>query len=140
MDNQLSITLTAVPENAGASRWYIRNFIDGLSLEEEAIADILTCTGEAVANVIEHAYTDSDFPGPFHIMGVIVGDVINFLISDEGNWKEPVVSEERGRGLPLMKALSESCLINPVPETKGTVIMLSFPLIKKAQNALRKVG
>ena len=77
-------------------------------------------TNEACQNAIEHAYGLS--PEPFDVELSRDGDgAIVIAVRDRGGWRESV-SEDRGRGLPLMRALMDEVDIEQRP-TGSTVVL-----------------
>jgi anti-sigma regulatory factor (Ser/Thr protein kinase) len=75
---------------------------------------------EAAANVVEHAY-------PRRAGDVIVrarrddGELL-VVVHDEGNWRSPSRTDQRGRGLTVMRSLVDEVVI--VPSPSGTTVML----------------
>lgn len=66
-------------------------------------AAVVLATHEAVANAIQHA----DSAGPVVVRGDYGPDGVVIEVTDHGHWKLPddPPSEERGRGLNLIRAL-----------------------------------
>ena len=66
-------------------------------------AAVVLATHEAVANAIQHAGT----PCPVVVRGESGTDGVFIEVTDEGHWKAPddPPSEERGRGLTLIRSL-----------------------------------
>lgn len=81
---------------------------------------------EAVANAVEHAYHGRE-PGTVALRASLaeVPDTVVVTVSDEGRWRasesEPGV---RGRGIPLMHALSSDVTISPGPG--GTTVRTTW--------------
>jgi anti-sigma regulatory factor (Ser/Thr protein kinase) len=79
-------------------------------LTEHGVADdhrfaIITAVGEAVANAVEHAY--ADVPGTVNLHVRFDESVVRVHIEDSGRWRPATKEEERGRGIPLMRALMD---------------------------------
>ncbi len=93
-------------------------------MSDIGIADIVLVVNEACTNCIEHAYRDID-AGPIlvdanHDHGQIVVD-----IADHGVWQTPpTLPSTRGRGLPIMRAVSAGIDVNSSPE--GTTVRMMF--------------
>ena len=88
------------------------------------VADVVLVVNEACTNCIEHAYRDIE-PGPIlvqasHDHGQILVDV-----ADRGVWQTPPTEPStRGRGLPIMRAVSANVDVMPSPE--GTTVRMTF--------------
>jgi anti-sigma regulatory factor (Ser/Thr protein kinase) len=91
--------------------------------EQEAVgalaAEVTMATNEAVQNAIEHA------PGlgsePFEIEHEREGDDVVVSVRDRGRWRERS-GGDRGRGLPLMRALMDDVVVDPGP--RGTTVTM----------------
>jgi PAS domain S-box-containing protein len=130
----LSVTFDAVPESAPQARAVITAFARELGLAEERLFDLTLAVGEATNNAIEHAYADGG-PGRFALRASVVGGRLFVEIEDRGNWRkadrpnqtEPELElDERGRGIALMRMLSEGVSLERT--ATGTVVRLSFSL------------
>jgi len=72
-------------------------------MSEPPRAAVVLATHEAVANAIQHAGT----PGHVVVRGESGSDGVVIEVTDDGRWKPPddPPSEERGRGLTLIRSL-----------------------------------
>ena len=98
-------TFTALPMAVPLVRRSLDRFATRLGLDADRRFSLLTAVGEAVANAVEHAYA-----GPLGLVRVqaqLHDDVLHVTVEDEGKWKPAQRREERGRGLPLMRALMD---------------------------------
>jgi len=102
---QLSSTFSAVPLAAPIVRHALRRFIEASGLDAEKSFALQTAVGEAVANAVEHAYRETT--GLIHVRTVLTASALTVSVEDHGGWQPPCGSEERGRGLPLMRALMD---------------------------------
>ena len=66
--------------------------------------DVLTATGEAAANAVEHAYGPQG--GLLDVTGSLEGKALKVVVRDGGHWRRR--SSGRGRGMRLMRALMDS--------------------------------
>ncbi len=121
----LSLRVLAVPEKIGGVRTALRRFLAGTALSEERREEMLVAAGEALINVIEHAYE----PGPGEALLTAIqqsgGTVIE--IEDFGGWR-PASDEQvqRGYGLPLMHAFADGVEIERT--AGGTRVRLTAAL------------
>jgi anti-sigma regulatory factor (Ser/Thr protein kinase) len=98
-------TFTAIPMGVPLARRSLDRFAQRLGLDEEHRFSLATAVGEAMANAVEHAYIAA--PGLVHVRAHAGEDAVTVTIEDEGKWKPAQRREERGRGLPIMRALMD---------------------------------
>jgi anti-sigma regulatory factor (Ser/Thr protein kinase) len=122
----LDLTCSAIPLAAPLIRHALVDFARRLGLAESARFDLVTTIGEAVANAAEHAYGER--PGVVRIRVEHADDALRVLIEDHGRWKPTTRREERGRGLRLMRALSQGLQI--MSDSNGTSIRLTLPVAR----------
>jgi anti-sigma regulatory factor (Ser/Thr protein kinase) len=96
---------TALPLGVPLVRRSLDRFAQRLGLDEEHRFSLLTAVGEAMANAVEHAYVAA--PGLVHVHAHVADEAVTVTIEDEGKWKPVQRREERGRGLPIMRALMD---------------------------------
>jgi anti-sigma regulatory factor (Ser/Thr protein kinase) len=131
-----TFSFTALPMAVPLVRRSLARFAERLGLDEDQRFALLTATGEAVANAVEHAY-----PGPPGLVRVSAephDGVLTVTVEDDGKWKPapPQRREERGRGLPLMRALMDGVEIR-THQTRTTVrltMALSAPALRSGQD------
>jgi serine phosphatase RsbU (regulator of sigma subunit)/anti-sigma regulatory factor (Ser/Thr protein kinase) len=94
-------------------RHLLRRWLRRTGAAADETYDMLVACQEACANAVEHAYA----PGPagFELELLHADGQIRFTIRDRGRWRPPR-GENRGRGLPLMRALMDDVEIR---ETAG---------------------
>ena len=108
----LDLTTTTAPERAAGIRLAVRRFLSSTALAEAKIDDMVTATGEALSNAMEHAYPNG--VGALRVTGRANGDVAAVEIRDFGAWRERT-QEGRGLGMPLMHALSDDVAMEQTP-------------------------
>ena len=120
----VDVRLPAEGASTALARTALRRFFAATSLGERRTYDALIATGEAVSNAIEHAY-EGRANSWFTIRARSEDDACIVFIEDAGVWRgeEP---EPRGRGITLMRQLSDDCQIER--ETRGTRVVLRFTL------------
>jgi anti-sigma regulatory factor (Ser/Thr protein kinase) len=102
----------------GPLRRSLSGWLEGVGIADPFRSEIVLATHEATANAIEH----SRAPEPVLICAHIEEGLIAIEIRDRGQWTETGVSEERGRGLPLIAALVSDVEIDARPD--GTTVRL----------------
>ena len=97
-----------------------------MALDEERISDIVLAVNEALANSAEFAYRTFPKAGTVSLEARHGAASLVVEVSDNGVWydEDPVRSRTRGRGIPLMKALSDGATIERRPD--GTLVRLRF--------------
>ena len=98
------------------SRW-----LESLRLSEDTRFGVLTAVGEAIANAVEHAYSN-EFPGLARVEATYENDELHIKIEDHGTWRAAQKREGRGRGLPMMRALMDGVEIRS--DAKSTIVAL----------------
>jgi serine/threonine-protein kinase RsbW len=97
-------------------------WLDGQGAPPDVGAEIALAVHEAAANTVEHAYPRGS--------GVLVvraqhGDgQLVVVVEDEGEWRPPSRTDQRGRGLALMHGLMDDVEIGPVDDGTGTRVTL----------------
>ena len=90
------------------------------------VADIVLVVNEACTNCVEHAYRGHG-AGTMLLEVETVDGEIRARITDHGSWKLPAVNPgNSGRGLMLMRAISDSMEIDSTPT--GTTVDITFRL------------
>jgi anti-sigma regulatory factor (Ser/Thr protein kinase) len=96
---------SAVPFAAPFVRRGLERYLTEHGVAGDQRFAIITAVGEAVANAVEHAY--ADVPGTVHLHVRFDESVVRVQIEDSGRWRPATKEEERGRGIPLMRALMD---------------------------------
>jgi PAS domain S-box-containing protein len=102
-----------------ALRATLRRWLGASAASEEEVTDITMATNEAVQNAIEHAHALS--PRAFDVELQRDAGEVTVVVRDRGRWREGG-SENRGRGLGLMRALMTDVRI--APSADGTAVTL----------------
>ena len=84
---------------------------------------------EALANSAEHAYPSAGLPGTTDVHATYdpIESVLTVNVSDQGEWRmsNPMAASRfRGRGIPLMTALSDRAAIETSAD--GTLVSLAW--------------
>jgi anti-sigma regulatory factor (Ser/Thr protein kinase) len=98
--------------------------------------DVVLAVNEALANTAEFAYLQNGGAGTIDVEAVRDGAVLTITVTDRGCWREPnpaTQNRARGRGIPLMRALSDNVTIDTSP--LGTTVCLRFEHIHAVRSA-----
>jgi serine phosphatase RsbU (regulator of sigma subunit)/anti-sigma regulatory factor (Ser/Thr protein kinase) len=114
-----TLDLPAEPEALSSVRQSLERWLSEAGTSRRDAHAIKVACGEACANAIEHAYRPGD--AAFRIEASRVDSEVLIVVRDFGGWREPRGSD-RGRGLPLMKALMDFVQVDPSSE--GTTVQL----------------
>ena len=119
LSERFRLELPRDPAELASMRSLLRRWLRHADGTPEDVAEILTATGEAAANAIEHAGA----PGrsPLEIVGTVTAGEVDITVRDHGRWR-PERADERGRGLVLMRALMDT--VEVTPSAEGTTVRL----------------
>jgi PAS domain S-box-containing protein len=107
-------------------RHRLADWLRAEGVEDELAADIVLVVNEACTNCVEHAY-GQDAVGTMLLDVEVADGEVRTRITDRGSWKEPSADPGNGgRGLMLMRALSDSMDIDTGPT--GTTADIRFRL------------
>ena len=129
---------TRFPAEAGSAasaRVALRRFFAASALGDRRTYDALVAIGEAVSNAIEHAYVDRPNQS-FALRARYEGATAVVCVEDTGTWRG--TGEPDGRGITLMRQLSDDCTIECTPN--GTTVTLRFALAPRLADAALGVG
>jgi anti-anti-sigma factor len=116
----LRLLLPAEPPVVATLRRAIRQWAVESGASDDEAYDLVLAVGEAVTNVVEHAYTSSG--GQVEVEGCIRNGLAGIVVRDHGQWR-PFRSDDGGRGLLLMRGLMEE--VDVVSDAGGTEVRLS---------------
>ncbi|HZA08941.1 SpoIIE family protein phosphatase [Mycobacterium sp.] len=125
----LRIEHDATPDRLIDVRHRLAAWLREAAVSDPVTADIVLAVNEACTNSVEHAYRRRE-PGKIRVEAENRGTEIRIRVVDSGFWKAPAADPgTRGRGLPLIKALSDQGVLDGTPE--GTTIDMRFRLPAK---------
>jgi anti-sigma regulatory factor (Ser/Thr protein kinase) len=99
--------LPAHPSELAAARGALREWMTARGTPESTQWRVLLAAGEALANAVEHAYSDSP-PGTIDLMlGYDDEDALTVQVRDRGRWQSPATAvPNRGHGSNIIEALA----------------------------------
>jgi anti-sigma regulatory factor (Ser/Thr protein kinase) len=103
--SDFAFDFSAIPLAVPIVRRTLNRYAMRLGLDEDRTYALITAVGEAMANAVEHAYPER--PGIVRLRVANGGGALHVTIEDDGRWKQAQKRDERGRGLPLMRALMD---------------------------------
>jgi anti-sigma regulatory factor (Ser/Thr protein kinase) len=117
---RLELELPVEPESLGLVRTHLRRWLREQGAEHSVIQDILVASGEAISNVIEHAYG----PGraTFRVEAELTSPGATVTVRDFGRWRETSREIGHGRGTGLIHALMDDVSI--ATGEGGTVVRM----------------
>jgi anti-sigma regulatory factor (Ser/Thr protein kinase) len=119
----LRLELRAVDSTPSAMRHALSSFLKALKIPEDRCIDIVTASGEALANAVEHAYPQSDVGGVELNATMERPDSIMVEVIDRGAYVEPTERSNRGFGMRIVRAVAQSVEIDTA---EGTAIRMTF--------------
>jgi anti-sigma regulatory factor (Ser/Thr protein kinase) len=115
----MELELVGDPAALAAFRQGLRRWLSEAGAAPEEVQDIVMACNEACQNAIEHAYGLA--PEPFDVALAREDGDVAITVRDRGGWRDSI-SNDRGRGLPLMRALMDVVDIEQRP-TGSTVVL-----------------
>ncbi len=108
---------------------FTRWICDHFELDDVRSSDIVLVVNEALSNAAEFAYRDHEVGDNITLQTSYAADTgtLAITIADRGQWRRSDPSNQkrsRGRGIPLMRALSDRVDIDKTPQ--GTQVHLYF--------------
>lgn len=103
---------------------WLQEFFD---LDAVRRSDLILALNEALANAAEFAYLAAGRPGTMDIQARHQDSLLTVVVADHGLWRIPDPSTTRatrGRGIPLMRALSDRASIDHSAD--GTTVRLEW--------------
>jgi anti-sigma regulatory factor (Ser/Thr protein kinase) len=91
----------------------VSTWLSSVGCDRETVEDLVLAVNEAVSNVVDHAYLDGDAGAGLTVAAeVLTGSGahrVAITVIASGRWRHPPTAPgNRGRGLQLMRALSET--------------------------------
>ena len=120
VEGELDLRLPAEARNLVQVRSSLRRWLRESAVSEEDVNEILVACGEACANVVQHAYSESS-AGELVVEARLDGEHLEVRVRDRGHWR-PAAERGGGWGLQLMGALMDDVAVEQSPA--GTQVRL----------------
>lgn len=118
-------TVEPTPAAAARLRRELRGWLGDVALPDGECHDVLLAVSEAVANAVEHGAAGRT-DRPVVVVATADETALSVVVRDHGEWREPVPSPERGRGLGIMRTLMSEVVVERHDD--GTVVRLGRSL------------
>jgi serine phosphatase RsbU (regulator of sigma subunit)/anti-sigma regulatory factor (Ser/Thr protein kinase) len=118
-DKRVELEVVGDEPSLRAFRGALRRWLAAAGVEPGVLQEITMAANEALQNAIEHGHALTR--RSVHVVLDRSDGEIEVVVSDQGRWREPRASS-RGRGLPLMRALMDSVVVDP--GARGTTVTL----------------
>jgi anti-sigma regulatory factor (Ser/Thr protein kinase) len=116
--NVEAFTVPPHPAALSGARDRVRSWLTGQGADAGVVSDLVLACDEAIANAIEH----SESARAPQVELTRVGGEIHVSVRDFGHWRAPRGETDRGRGLMVVGALTDSHDVSP-SDTGTTVRM-----------------
>jgi serine/threonine-protein kinase RsbW len=118
--DDFELRLPARAEELRNVRHALAAWLAGQGAPPDVAADMALAAHEAAANVVEHAYPNG--AGDVIVRARRDDEELLVVVQDEGHWRAPSRTDQRGRGLTVIRSLVDDVVI--VPSPSGTTVML----------------
>jgi anti-anti-sigma factor len=128
----LSLTVPATTDQLGEIRARLDDWLDGIHAGPADTGALRHAVIELTTNAMEHAYADSGGSRPVTVTARFseTGDV-RLRVIDEGRWREPRPSADRGLGLHMTSKLVDTVRVEH--DDDGTTATVSHRLTRPAR-------
>jgi PAS domain S-box-containing protein len=129
LGERVEMELVGEPAALSAFRQGLRRWLEEAGGEADEVQDVVMAVNEACQNAIEHAYGLT--PEPFTVTLERRDAEVVVTVRDRGGWRDRV-SDDRGRGLPLMRALMDEIDIAQRPSGSTVTLRRTLRAAKAA--------
>jgi anti-sigma regulatory factor (Ser/Thr protein kinase) len=120
--DDFEMRIPAQAEELQSIRQALGTWLEGQGASHEVGAEVALAVHEAAANVVEHAYPRGS--GELIVRARHDDGRLVVVVEDEGEWRAPSRTDQRGRGLTLMHGLMDAVEIVPSEAGSGTRVTL----------------
>jgi len=126
--DRLDLIVPAEPDSLPIIRHALQHVVRGLALDAQRAFALTVAVGEAVNNVIEHAYVVA--AGAVSVRAWRDGTMLRVEVADRGRWRPARPQNDGGRGLIVMRALVDT--VDVETTNIGTSVRLAVSLAGEA--------
>jgi serine/threonine-protein kinase RsbW len=131
--DRFSESLPAQAENVRTLRRGVADFARRHGATGTLVGDAELAVAEALNNVVVHAYSGREQPGPMTVEAHVEMQQLAIAVIDEGDGLSPRLnSPGAGFGLPVMASVTTTMHFEINGDRPGTVVILNFALDKAA--------
>jgi anti-sigma regulatory factor (Ser/Thr protein kinase) len=123
---RVELAVPGRPDALVGLRATLRRWLAEQTAAQPVVAEVTMATNEAVQNAIEHAHGLGG--APFEVELERDGADVVVSVRDHGRWHEGVPGD-RGRGLPLMRALMDDVRVDSQPQ--GTTVVMRRRIVSE---------
>jgi serine/threonine-protein kinase RsbW len=127
MPTALHVSAKARPECVRPLRDIAGSIATEAGLSSVQVYAVKFCVGEAVANVVKHAYPEGE-PGSVEVSAHEADGELAVVVADHGSGRVQQAKrlEESGFGLAFMTRMTDGCTFTAADD--GTTVEMLFPL------------
>lgn len=130
----LRVQVDARAEAIRPLRYAVAGIARSFGVPDSELYGIELCVGEAVTNVVVHAYPEEE-PGPLDVRMRRVADDLEIVVADQGRECDHELRREHaGLGLGFLSRLTNRCTFTASPH--GTRVEMRFPLPRSGRSHL----
>lgn len=125
----LELPAAAIPVAASRLRQQFAEWLRKRGIGSECVNEIILGVNEALANCIDHTYVNCPAAGVMTLQAKHDAEAksVSVRVIDHGTWQSRSAgycNEDRGRGIVLMDAMADQCIIEGRPE--GTTVCMEW--------------
>jgi anti-sigma regulatory factor (Ser/Thr protein kinase) len=129
-DGAVIVRALAEPRTVPSTRAALEAFAAGHGASDAVRSAVALAVTEACANVVVHAYVETEAPGSLEVRACIAETVLVVEVADKGRGMVPRPdSPGLGMGLPLIAQMSDGFEILTHHERTGVVVRMHFNLV-----------
>lgn len=123
----LRLDVPADASQLSVMRRALKSWLAAAAIPHDLAGDLISAANEACSNSIEHAYRDGS-AGRVQLTAESGLDTVTLVVTDTGTWRPlPADPGDRGRGIAMMRALTDQLDIDHTPGP-GTLVRMTVRL------------
>lgn len=127
--SELRLVQDAQSQSVAPLRHALFCFCEALRFNSDAVDDIVTAAGEALANAVEHAYKEEPAHAPtVELHARFDGGDLALDIMDRGTFRQQEPLPWRGFGLRIMRAIAQHMSVDTSDGTRVRMRFSDIPL------------